>query len=448
MAFSPSPSRKIPLTKFFVWIGLLSSVGFFLGQYLSPVLQGPLMAVLSFQQQGQQRLEQGTPQNFAASSPSNSELALKRFLKEREDGKAIAQPEFKDREEKELEEYARRKYFAEYVVHPTLLIALDDNTDAPTSITIAVDFSPESQKELVFDVLQEIYLHASIKRITILLVSESAEMKSIPDSCDCFPELLESIREESSSILVQCRLINPKWGYTDPGYIKHKLLPKDNNEKTGNTELETDVSIVLSGCDDDSNPESNEYNRRWEKELYSITKSVATTCSGIQRKSGGKILVAEDWYRIETIRTLFVGDGSKAEVFPRIVDYDIYGQNIVVAFRHKKHGISRWHWNEAQYSLQWYWRLSPIAKDDIVDSKSTKLMYFDAPDFLRLQFPTKQSVRGYCTYMKYEEQWVLQKWGQNGLSVKNNADDALPNEKKGNATENPYYYYMYYYKNE
>ena len=275
--------------------------------------------------------------------------------------------------------------------------------------------------------------------------------------------------DDLDNLFVDCRYINTQWGH-DLVSSRLKLssssrIDNDPAELTTVMNGSYDVSIVLSGCDFDnkvdSNSSENNNRRIWEKEIYKITRSVATTCVGKSfitsksRKEKQYSGISYQQNRIELIRTLFTNEYNDNDdndnddndedtelLFPRIVDYDIGDYNIVVAFANGDddddddddddndddddddddddkppkagRGISKWHWNEAQYQYELYRRIATSnddGDDDESESESTtkslidQIEYFDSTDMLRLQFPSKFSMNSYCTYLdiKYDE---------------------------------------------
>jgi len=303
----------------------------------------------------------------------------------------------------ELElELERRKHFAEFIVHPILLVSGNDESpdDPPESIAIAVDVdvNPDFYDgiELAQDLLREIVRHQDVVDVMVLLVKrDCCEEESYEDGCPTqltHGELFDDEDEANHNIAIECMYIDPSWGHQESS--RHKLLEKLLEKGHGNF----DVSIVLSGCD------SEDINDRiWEKSLYESTDSMVSTCTGPQRPQGRPMTtigVAEQEQRVEWIYTLFT-DGydetnTSKSLYTQIVDYDVQDLNMAVAFhKNMDDGTYKWHLNEANYNLELLQRLKHGYRDEL-----NHLRYFEAADMSRLQFPSKQSANSYCAYLE------------------------------------------------
>ena len=295
-------------------------------------------------------------------------------------------------------EIERRKHFAEFIVHPILLVSGSEEypDDSSETLAIAVDLDSDTTDQgingivLAQDLLREIALHDSITKVTIFLVSPTASKKQ--NGC---PKQLQETSFDIPS--VECFHINPQWGIQQKGYIDKEFLPDDG----------FDVSIVLSGCDTNDQETKDRF---WEKELYHSTDSMVSTCAGKRRKTGRSLNAVglyEQHLRIDAIEHLFDLEkwGSESS-YTQVVDYDVQGLTMAVGFhKNMDDGVYKWHLNEAGQNLELSWRLKGGIRDDSDNNESpSSLRYFEAPDMTTLQFPPKASADSYCRYLDdYDE---------------------------------------------
>mmetsp|Transcript_12756 Transcript_12756/g.26036 ORF Transcript_12756/g.26036 Transcript_12756/m.26036 type:complete len:465 (-) Transcript_12756:140-1534(-) len=140
-------------------------------------------------------------------------------------------------------------------------------------------------------------------------------------------------------------------------------------------------------------------------QLHRITHSVVTTCTGPKLLHSNTAIptgVVAMRDRIETIHELL----EEEQRFRRIVDYDLQGTNIAVAFKHNKNVVN-WHLNEANYQTDLYLALNTNSNTDAnantdanTDTNAmNRLAYFDAPAMIPLQFPSRRSTESFCQYL-------------------------------------------------
>ena len=122
---------------------------------------------------------------------------------------------------------------------------------------------------------------------------------------------------------------------------------------------------------------------------------MVSTCTGPRRLRGRSLTSIghkEQHLRLDTIKALF-NLKKESNSYNQIVDYDVQGINLAVAFhKNTDGGIYKWHLNAANYNTELLLRLQHDSRKSI--------RYFDGPDFIPFQFPSKHSANSYCAYLE------------------------------------------------